>query len=318
VNYAKRSNPKDIAFWEGWLIDNPGKKQLAEEAALMVDGLLFNKKSLPSAQIESALGRLNKTIDQQLEAKQRKASRRMTRKSFLRLAAAFAILLIGFLSYQSLNAPKEIAYRTDYGEQINLKLADGTLVVLNANSALSYYSNDSRQVWLAGEAFFEVEKKPSTNAKFLVHTNDLVVEVLGTAFNVNNQLDQTEVVLEEGKIKLELRNGEKTLMAPGDLLSYSGSKNKVIQQKSQVKPEFHTAWKNGILRFNNQPLEVALKKIEATFGVTTVFKDQTTAKRNITGPIPTKTLDIAIGAIEKAMTLSITNKNGVLIIENPE
>ena len=90
-----------------------------------------------------------------------------------------------------------------------IKLPDGSLVQLNANSTLSFDTqwdaSADRCVWLNGEAFFEVEKKPETKQKFKVITADLTVEVLGTEFNINSHHQQTRVFLQEGEDKIEFR-----------------------------------------------------------------------------------------------------------------
>lgn len=86
-------------------------------------------------------------------------------------------------------------YATQYGEQRVVELPDHSVVSLNANSTLRFrndwsQANTLREVWLDGEAFFSVQKQEGAAgpAKFIVHTNDLDVEVLGTRFNVSNRM----------------------------------------------------------------------------------------------------------------------------------
>ena len=97
-------------------------------------------------------------------------------------------------------------YKTGFAKTKKITLPDGSKVTLNANSELKLSSNwgdkGDRQVWLEGEAYFEVEKKLATHQKFIVHTKDIDVEVLGTKFNVNTRHEKAIVSLEEGKIKL--------------------------------------------------------------------------------------------------------------------
>src|SRR5690606_15777064 len=107
---------------------------------------------------------------------------------------------------------------TGYGETRKINLPDGSLVVLNANSELKYESNwqqaPMREVWLQGEAFFEVVKT-TEEKQFIVHTGSLDVEVLGTQFNVHNRHQKVQVVLSSGKVKLQpLERQESLLMNP--------------------------------------------------------------------------------------------------------
>ncbi len=96
-------------------------------------------------------------------------------------------------------------YRTGAGETKNLLLADHSRVTLNANTSLkvsrNWFSGDRREVWLTGEAFFNIQKTPDRQ-RFTVHTATLTVEVLGTKFNVTDRRRKTRVVLQEGKVKV--------------------------------------------------------------------------------------------------------------------
>lgn len=309
VAWVKRSNPEDVAFWDQWLLDNPGKRELADEAATIISGILFAPKTTSDAQVESALEKLNRKVDQHGATSSRWKSPYNDRAKGWIAAACIALIIAMTFALQSVLQTKEIVYRTAFGEQLDIKLSDGTLVILNANSTLTLPTNNPRYVRLEGEAFFEVEKKPSTKAKFLVHTEDLVIEVLGTAFNVNNRLEKTQVVLEEGVIQLNLKNGEQKTMAPGDLISYSAKSNQVVESRQKVRAELHTSWKDGTLLFENISLQKAMKKIQETYGMQAIFQNPEVAARKITLAVPTRNLDICIVAFEKALNIDIEHTN---------
>jgi transmembrane sensor len=126
--------------------------------------------------------------------------------------AASAVLIVATgVWYFTSNTADSNLYKTGFAQTKKITLPDGSKVTLNANSELKLSADWSvkgdRQVWLDGEAYFEVEKKSATHQKFIVHTKDIDVEVLGTKFNVNTRHQKAVVSLEEGKIKLSL-NGE--------------------------------------------------------------------------------------------------------------
>lgn len=314
VNWVNRTRQEDIEYWDQWLADNPGKRELAQEAAIMISGILFNPKQLPQSDVENALHVLNQRIDKNLDEAVLTQQKQKTRRKWLGIAASFLVLIASYLAFQSMNKGKEIYYKTAFGEQIDIKLSDGTAVALNANSSLRWYSNNTREVWVEGEAFFKVKKKPETGAKFRVHTNDLVVEVLGTAFNVNSHAAKTQVVLEEGKVKLKLKNGAEKTMNPGDLISYSAQINQVLESKQSVRSALHTSWKDGTLMFDDISLEAAMKKIENTYGVKAIFKSELTAKRKITTGVPTIDLETCIKAFELALDIEIEQNENQLIV----
>ncbi len=314
VNWVNRTRQEDIEYWEQWLAENPGKRELAHEAAIMINGILFNPKQLPQADVESALHLLNQKIDQKLDEDVQTQQKHRGRRRWLSIAASFLVLIAAYLVFQGVYKGKEIYYETAFGEQIDIKLSDGTAVALNANSSLRWYSNHTREVWVEGEAFFKVKRKPETGAKFRVHTNDLVVEVLGTAFNVNSHAEKTQVVLEEGKVKLKLKNGTEKTMQPGDLISYSARIDQVLESKQSVRSALHTSWKDGTLMFDDISLEEAMKKIENTYGVKAIFKSELTAKRKITTGVPTIDLETCIKAFEIALDIEIEQNENHLIV----
>lgn len=316
VNWVLSLNQQDVESWDSWLGNNPKRQEMAVEAAMIIQGLSFKGKPVSEEQIENALSRFHQRLEHHTDHSPVKVQKSAYR--FWPVAASIAALICltaGMLWYQQ---PREIIYQTGNGEQLDLKLSDGTSVSLNANSSLRFFSDNSREAWLEGEAYFEVEKKLDTRAKFLVYTEDLVVEVLGTSFNVNSHSEKTEVVLESGEVKLNLKNGDQKKMNPGDLVSYSAKSNEVVKVESAINTELHTSWKDGSLIFENLDLEKAMEKVKFTYGIAIEFQDSSIADRKVTLAVPTKNLDICIKAFEKALNLKITREEGKLLIRKGE
>jgi ferric-dicitrate binding protein FerR (iron transport regulator) len=243
--------------------------------------------------------------------------------SLMRLVAVAATLLLVFAGawlyfYQNGDGETMIV-STAYGETKSFVLPDGSAVTLNANSTLRYNQfwadNTSRQVWLEGEAFFEVAKKTATGQKFRVSTSDLTVEVLGTIFNVNTYRDATSVFLEEGKVQLELLGQEIPLMmAPGEIVSYSKTTG-ALPEKLQTQPISHTSWKDGIMVFNQTPLEEVLTKMEETYGIVFEVADANYLKLQITTGLPVENAALALSLLEATLGTKITAQEGYFRIE---
>ncbi len=232
----------------------------------------------------------------------------------MQFSIAASILLLISIGLYFTQQNTKINYTTGYGEILNLKLKDGSDVTLNSNSNLYYYKNDSRKVWLSGEAYFKVDKKEVTKAKFFVHTNDLFVEVYGTSFNVNSKKEKTAVFLEEGTIWLSLKNGNQKKMNPGNYISYSAEKNTVLEDKNILNPKTKTSWKDGSILFENIRLEDVTQKIEEVYGYNFIFQEESSKDILITGAIPITNIDICIKAIEKSIGVRITKEKETLII----
>ena len=307
-NWVYQNNGTDIGFWDFWIANNPDKKELVKEAKDLVQGVYFDKKFVNKQKITFEWEKLEAKIQARKPAKKRKGK-------FLKLVsiAASIVFLISF-SFYLINGNAKITHKTNYGEILNLKLQDGSTVTLNSNSSLSYNKNESRKVWLEGEAFFQVDKKIVTKAKFWVVTKDLSVEVYGTSFNVNTKKKKTDVFLEEGNIWLKLKNGVDKKMIPGNYISYSSKKNKILEDKNIFNPIVKTSWKDGSLLFENLSLEKAMEKIEETYGYSIVFKDDESKNTLITGAVPITNIDICLKAIEKSVDVIILKRDNSLVI----
>lgn len=153
-----------------------------------------------------------------------------------------------------LNVPK--------GGEYTLKLPDGSIVKLNSESSFKFptqFTPDSRDVYLDGEAFFEIMK--NEEAPFTVHTGNREVTVLGTRFNVSaysNDLSwQTTLV--EGKVAIR-SEGTKQLLLPSQQCSIDNSTGKI--DINTVDTELYTSWMNGKFHFKGYRFEDIVKKLE--------------------------------------------------------
>jgi ferric-dicitrate binding protein FerR (iron transport regulator) len=307
-NWAAQKNATDINYWEFWIANNPEKKELIQKAKDLTLGISFNKEIVSSEKVAFEWNRLESKI----KANKNFSKIKIKYLKLVTIAASLALLIsVGFYFTHSTS---KIIHKTNYGEILNIKLEDGSDVTLNSNSSLSYYKKESRKVWLTGEAFFQVDKKLSTNAKFWVLTNDLSVEVYGTSFNVNTKKKKTEVFLEEGNIWLKLKNGVEKKMIPGNYISYSSKQKKILEDKNIYNPTLKTSWKDGSLLFENITLQNALEKIEEAYGYSIMFKDDYSKNVLITGAVPNTNIEICLKAIEKSVGVKISKKNNILIV----
>ncbi len=189
---------------------------------------------------------------------------------------AAASMLVGVLCWLWLDTEQLITTQTAFAEQKTIVLPDQSTVKLNANSSVKFQkkwdSEDTRKVWLEGEAYFEVRKNRMTRQKFQVITNDLTVEVLGTVFNVNARETSTKVFLEEGQVGLDLKvQSEPILMKPGELVTYTKSSGK--SSKQRIENEVATSWKDGTVIMEDALLRDIIQKIHEIYDVTVVVEE---------------------------------------------
>lgn len=158
---------------------------------------------------------------------------------------------------------------TRVAERKIITLADGSVIILNNDSKLKYpkvFNDTLREVYLEGEAFFEVAKnklKP-----FVVKTGKLSVKVLGTSFNIKHYKadENINVVVATGKVGVKAAGNQNTwLLTPGNQLLYNKLTTNVVQ--NLVDPSDYTAWKRSELIFKDERLEDICKRLERWYDV---------------------------------------------------
>ncbi len=168
--------------------------------------------------------------------------------------------------------------QTPKGGKYQIRLPDGSKVWLNSASTLSYptaFTGKERIVKLKGEAYFEIA--PRKSMPFRVESDDQIVEVLGTHFNVNSydNEDFTKTTLIEGSVKVILNtrsniSGKTKLLKPGEQSSINSSKSDI--KIENVDTEKAIAWKNGYFKFKNTPIQEIMREVERWYDVELIYE----------------------------------------------
>jgi transmembrane sensor len=238
INYCLRKNEQDVHYWEKYIAENSGKKELIEEA-VQEYYLLFT--ALAQADLEEQLGSFKKKLAGSdsdnapvVELKPGSARRPLYRRFSSIAVAALAVIAIGVyiiakIPRTPLSQNHTVQYTCKPGERKSFQFPDGTQVILNAGSEIylnDQYAKNTREVFLKGEAFFEVQH--NAEVPFIVHTASMDVKALGTAFNVKsyNEEGRTEAVLVRGLVEVTLKkdNNRKLLLHPDEKVMWREEK----------------------------------------------------------------------------------------------
>jgi len=177
--------------------------------------------------------------------------------------------------------------QTVMGEKFMATLSDGSTIILNADSKLKYptrFTNGKREIYLEGEAYFEV--KHDSSKPFIVHSRNLSITVLGTKFNVNAFPNGKDIVvsLVEGSVKISKEESGVTenivMLRPDQQLSYN--KGYEIGTVEQFDLHEATGWKDNELIFRKEPFSSVLIKLERAYGVKFELQDNSFNNKNIT------------------------------------
>lgn len=310
ISMVKDRVPSAEMFWKQYRENHPEQEKELDLAMEMVKALLVGEPEFIPEKQEMVL---NKVLEHET-SRRTNVLRMPASRGWLKAAAIITgLVLAGTYFIQRYTG--NISFSTGYGEVQKIVLPDQSEVMLNGNSRIHYARNwaedQPREVWVEGEAFFEVRKLGDLpNKRFLVHTADLVIEVLGTRFNVDARGENTTVTLNSGQILINLPNritDRALLMKPGEMVTYS-KESKTLVRKEVAADEF-SAWTQGKLIFDNNTLLEIARKIEATYGVKVKIDNRDLAQRKMRGAAPTDNIDVLLLTIEKVFDLKIT-RNG--------
>jgi ferric-dicitrate binding protein FerR (iron transport regulator) len=183
----------------------------------------------------------------------------------------------GSMNYrQALVAPVAVTYNTistSTGMEFPVTLSDGTRVYLNAETHLrfpTHFTGGTREIELAGEAFFEVAS--DSTRPFIVHAGGVATRVLGTSFNLRAYPGERTVAatLVEGKLLLA-RGKRQWPLAPGTQARYDKAGGRC--EVRAVDPDLYTSWRSGRFIFRNERLEDVLGYLARWYGFEYEFAD---------------------------------------------
>ncbi|WP_316823669.1 FecR family protein [Pedobacter miscanthi] len=243
---------------------------------------------------------------------------------WFKIAAVVAITLAAVLVYNRRmifsTQPDLINAQTKATEVKTIILADGSKVKINSGSSLKYpaqFKTDTRDVYLSGEAFFEVQKDASH--PFIVHTAQLAVKVLGTEFDVKAYANDTftETTLIRGKVSVSLKNNndQTFILKPNDKFTLSNGKGSISQltlfNGSGGDKVIETAWLNHEMIFKNNRFDEVAKLFERWYGVKVNFKQSALKAVEFTANFEKESLTEALNVLKliENFNYSIKGKN---------
>ena len=166
--------------------------------------------------------------------------------------------------------------RVPCGGEYQLMLADGTRVRVNSESELVFptcFNSDRREVFLKGEAYFQVA--PDSDKPFYVRVNDYIVKVTGTSFNVTSYTDDpcAMTTLVEGKVSVYGNDSTWNCdLTPGHMLKFDKGTARVTSE--ECDPRIYTSWIDGEFKFRDMRLEDIMKKLNRWYDFEVAYEEE--------------------------------------------
>lgn len=330
VRWVYDQRPEDEQHWRNWLARNPDKHLVVAEAKAILQSIKIAPPAIPANEIEEETNRLLQTIRQQpVET----PVKRIRLKPWFWYAAA-AVLILGIVtlpflfsgnetvkesySWENMTASRMLIEQVNTSDKpVTIALADGSAISLSPGSKVGYAnyfdSGTYRDVYLSGEAFFEVAKNP--DRPFRVFANEIVTKVLGTSFTVRSfEKDTTiQVIVRTGKVtvysqavtaKRRSANDHKpgeVILTPNQQLVYEKSGQKfqkvllddpllVVSRLTEQKMEYEDANLNKVF-----------SELSKAYGISIVYDSELLDKCTVTADLKNETfyrkLDLICSAI---------------------
>jgi len=215
--------------------------------------------------------------------------------------------------------------RVPFGKSLSLTLQDGSVVMLNSGSTLTYPSSfagmDKREVRLEGEAFFEVAKNPEQ--PFIVGTKSMYTQVFGTVFNISAYAEDNvaEVVLVEGSVGIGSPDNTLAdnlqMLKPSQRASSKGEVgDQFLIENVDVTP--YISWTQGILSFENEEMSEIIKRLQRQFNIKIVNKHEKLGERRFTGMFDEEDLDRILRTIQAHTHFSYSKVGNTITITEPQ
>jgi transmembrane sensor len=331
TRWVYENREEDKIFWDNWLLRNPDRHLMVAEARRVLESLETRKRKIDDEVIRFETGRLLQTIREKAPADKKKVIK--INRSLWYAAAAVLLLLASGFWYLSLPAKRHAQEKYTYAafttskhfiENINtsnkpvtITLPDNSSISLAPSSRISY-SNDfnaqgTRDIYLSGEAFFNVTKNPER--PFRVFANEIITKVLGTSFTVRSFEKDTviQVIVRTGKVSVysQATATEREIAAPHKLGGILVTPNQqLVYEKGEQKFQkillenpvmIETRSFTPHLGYEEAPIEKVFTELSKAYDINIVYDNELMKKCTVTADLTDESfyhkLDLICSAI---------------------
>jgi len=355
-DWVLNNSSEDKSFWEDWLAKNPGKGSLMNYARAIVFALSVNHKQLPEEEINEEIKHILEKVKEEKFKNvgeptsvfyETRNNKPILKRIYLWTAGAAAVVfLIVFSIFYFQNTSNVKSNQSAYYElpdsenssslieQINnsdtiqsVALSDGSKVQVFPKSKLSFsqtsFSN-KREVFLTGEAFFEIQKNPSI--PFFVYTKNMVTKVLGTSFKVKAYSGEknASVLVKTGKVSVYKKEsfsaknaeGKKldgVIVTPNQEVTYDFASNQ-LNKTIVDKPSLLEKNSENIFVFNSTPLKEVFSILQNAYGIPVMYDESVIESCSLSASMGNESFYEKLDLICKAIGASYETIDGNIFI----
>lgn len=315
----------DNEFWNNWINENPERHTLIEEAKSLVVASQIEEIEISKEQIQRGIH----TILQKTQPK----TIRLYQQAWVKIAAIVVVFMTLGWAINKVNQrvsasgkvfAQTIETENESTQPLNMTLSDGTIVTLKKGSKLQVatdFGQQTRTVYLTGDAFFEVQK--DAQHPFLVIAGGVVTKVLGTSFNVRAYSNEanTLVAVRTGHVTVykqekntdkDKLHPEQILLTPNQQVVFEKKEGKLVKTLVE-NPEILLA-ENKSFAFNEAPIADVFAQLERVYGVKFIFDKELLTQCNLTATFGNEPLYDKIAIICETIQAHYEIADGQIVI----
>jgi len=292
---------EDIVFWENWLLKHPEKKDEIEQGKRILLSIKNAFENISEEEVKENISQLSEILE--FSEEKGRIIRFLWWNKWTKIAASIAIILGGIWWFRLSEKTKirEVSYDyllestnetmtekvNDSEKQMLITLSDGSSIILQKHSKISYpssgFKENKREVYLSGEAFFEVAKDPSS--PFYVYANNLVTKVLGTSFSIEayESMNTTKVIVKTGKVSVfagtkenisrqqTKPNLEGLILTANQQVEFYRNENQLAKTLVEKPKVLELAIRKQLFVFNHAPIAAVFASIEKSYGIKIIY-----------------------------------------------
>jgi transmembrane sensor len=315
IDFCHHPHSVHQSKWEQWAMADPGNAKLLEEAREL---LLVLAPKLPGTEVAAEIAKFKQQFGDVYSAQEIKPRKKYLRGVFASVATAACIGFVSFLLWPASGKKTEplavTEHHAGFGERRQILLPDGSTVILNSNSQLTYnsdFNKKERRIVLSGEAFFKVVK--DSEKKFIVFSEGFSTTAIGTAFYVHGRQPSQSysVNLIEGKVSLQNESGSPFLLEAGEEAKW----NKNVFDKNRFDTASLRQWIEGKLQFQRVETGEVLRHLSQWYAVEIEDQRKRPGAITITGDYSNKPLEDILKAICFSLSCRYTIYGNKIIIQ---
>lgn len=296
------ADPALDRHWEEVQQAFPHKVAIMAEAGSMV-GVL---KQLPVLSDKADQARIWEQINARIDSHENQFVLERSNGKWFRFAwkyaAAVVLLAMLVLGADYYTHQQTAYYLTGNGQDTLLKLPDGSEVMLGANSLLGYHPGQAREIWLSGEAYFNVVAAAQNH--FTVHIGDSIdVQVLGTAFLVKNRRGKTSISLDNGMVQVQMKGAPAHQLKPGETLTALTAQQTLT--KSVTAPLQTRRWQEHTMVLHETPVSEIIHMMADNYNRQLIITDTVLLHKKVDGVLPANNEQQALQALSSILGTDI-------------